>query len=229
MTLGNRMKSYYENRNKYYLHRRTPVIIRIDGKAFHSYTKHMNKPFDNNLSQNMKFVAIELCKEIQGAKCAYVQSDEISILLIDYSNLKTEAWFNYNIQKVSSISASLATGIFNSVSNVFTTAYFDARCFNLPKEEICNYFIWRQQDWKRNSLSMLARSHYSQKELLNKKESDIHQMLYNKGVNWANLQNKWKNGVFITYDENLKWNEIYKCPDFKKSREVIDNLVYVGG
>lgn len=110
-----RMKNNYENRSKTFLTRRTPVIIRIDGKAFHTYTKSLNKPFDEGLIDDMITTTIHLCENIQGAKAGYCQSDEISILVTDYENLETDAWFNYNVQKMTSVSASIATGIFNKL------------------------------------------------------------------------------------------------------------------
>ena len=163
-----RMKDYYENRSKTSLTRRVPVIIRLDGKAFHTYTKHLDKPFDNGLIADMQTTAQFLCENIQGAKCAYVQSDEISILITDYDTLQTDAWFNYEINKMCSVSASLATAKFNQLrlerfileSNTklssgecldhlifysLPLAFFDSRVFNIPKEEVANYFLARQK------------------------------------------------------------------------------------
>lgn len=113
--LGTRIKDQYESRTKYKLMRRCPTIIRLDGKAFHTYCKNLTKPFDMGLIEDMQFTAKFLCKEIQGAKCAYVQSDEISILLTDYNQLTTSAWFDNSVQKICSVSASLATSKFNQL------------------------------------------------------------------------------------------------------------------
>lgn len=194
-SLGDRIKHNYENRNRSYLTRRTPVIMRLDGKAFHTLTRSCTKPFDIEFSSAMVYTAHKLLKEIQGAKCAYTQSDEISILITDYETLETEAWFDYNVQKITSVAAAVA-------SLAFSDAYkkegiFDCRVFNIPKEEVCNYFIWRQKDWIRNSIQMLARKHFSHKELHNKKIKDIHDMLYTKNINWADLEDRWKNGIHI--------------------------------
>ena len=108
-----RMKDKYENRAKHKLTCGIPVIIRLDGKAFHTYTRGLDKPFDEGLIQDMQNTAIELCKQIQGAKCAYTQSDEISILVTDYDTIDTMAWFDYDLQKIVSITASIATSKFN--------------------------------------------------------------------------------------------------------------------
>lgn len=194
-SIGNRMKNNYESRYKIKLTRRTPVIIRLDGKAFHTLTKKCEKPFDSSLSSSMLVTAHTLLSELQGAKCAYIQSDEISILLTDFDNLNTEAWFDYNIQKIVSVSAGIASAAFTSAWG--SIGIFDSRAFNIPKEEVCNYFIWRQQDWKRNSIQMLSQAHYSHKQLHQKNTADMHEMLHKKGVNWADLDDKWKNGTLL--------------------------------
>ena len=212
-----RMKSNYENRNKYFLTRRTPVIIRLDGKAFHTYTKGLDRPFDKGLIEDMQSTAIYLCQNIQGAKCAYTQSDEISILVTDFDDLQTQAWFDYNLQKMSSVSASLATGIFDhyrlkrlirplgDAEGIWSydfaqqkLAFFDSRCFNIPKEEISNYFLARQKDCVKNSISMLAQSLYSHKELEGKNQSEQQELIFQKGLNWNDLHWSKKRGSFIT-------------------------------
>src|SRR5258706_22375 len=170
--LGTRMKEFYENRSQSYLARRIPAIIRIDGKAFHTFTNKFTKPFDNVMIKSMQLTAKKLCAQIQGAKIAYTQSDEISLLLTDWDNLKTDAWFDYNIQKITSVSASMTTLYFNNIfaeictveqSDKIDTALFDARVFSIPKEDVNNYFWWRQIDCIRNSIQMLAQSNFSHK------------------------------------------------------------------
>ena len=102
--IGDRMKNNYENRTKQFLTRRMPTIIRLDGKAFHTYTKGLNKPFDEGLIEDMQETTKFLCANIQGCKLGYTQSDEITLVLTDYDNLQTDAWFDYNVQKMTSIS-----------------------------------------------------------------------------------------------------------------------------
>ena len=196
-SLGDRMKANYEDRYRFYLTRRTPVIIRLDGKAFHSLTRGYEKPFSQTFCSAMDTVALKLCEDIQGAKCAYVQSDEISILLTDFDKLTTSAWFDYNVQKIASVSAGMASAILTNILGDDTVAVFDSRVFNIPKEEVANYFVWRQKDWIRNSVEMLARSHFSHKELHKKCQADMHEMLHTKGVNWADLKQRYKNGKFV--------------------------------
>jgi len=198
--IGTRMKENYENRYRFYLTRRMPVIIRIDGKAFHTLTKNCKKPFDESLNASMIWTAQDLVHKIQGAKIGYVQSDEISILLIDYYNLDTEAWFDYNLQKIVSVSASMATLEFNRsyfYPDDSLSALFDARAFNIPREEVSNYFLWRQQDWTKNSVQMLARAHFSHKQLHGKNQKAMITMLEEIGVHWDKLDDVWKNGSFV--------------------------------
>lgn len=186
MQIDERMKKYeYVTRN--YLTHRTPVIIRLDGRAFHTFTKGMKKPFDSILVDTMQETMLELCKNITNCKFGYVQSDEISLLLLDTDTTATQPWFNNNISKLISITASMATLYFNKFfennlrnkilcdeqfdslpyENKMGTALFDCRAFNIPMEEINNYFIWRQQDCIRNSIQMVARANFSHKELQN--------------------------------------------------------------
>lgn len=206
-SLGDRMKEYYENRAKTYLVRRMPVIIRLDGKAFHTFTKGFKRPYDeifhNTMNNTMKY----LCEHIQGCKLGYTQSDEITLLLTDYDTLTTDAWFNYGMQKVCSVAASMATMAFNKffsdeyknymysfsfkdrkpteeekkyMDNLYSKigiAMFDARVFNIPQEEVTNCFIWRQQDATRNAIQMLGQCNFSHRELHGKTCNDIQDML----------------------------------------------------
>jgi tRNA(His) 5'-end guanylyltransferase len=218
--LGDRMKDFYEDRTRYKLARRTNTIIRIDGKAFHTYTKGLQRPFDQGLMEDMNKTAEYLCQNIQGAKFGYVQSDEISILITDYDDIDTHAWFDANLQKMASIAASLATAEFNrlrlirkmnttvatagSILEQFKHAMFDARVFQIPyQEEVINYFLWRQQDATRNSISSVAQSLYSAKELHGKKTSDMQEMIFQKGINWNDFTTREKRGSIIRRVEHV--------------------------
>ena len=214
------MKTNYEHRNQTFLTRRTPVIMRIDGKAFHTYTRGLQKPFDEGLIEDMNNTAIYLCQQIQGSKIAFVQSDEISILITDYDRLETNAWFDYNVQKMTSIAASLATAkfnqlrlkrliqhersitnnielIFENINSHFNLANFDCRVFNIPKEEIANYFLARQKDTVKNSIASVAQSLYSHKELEGKNGNEQQEMIFQKGINWNDFPVGHKRGRTI--------------------------------
>lgn len=239
-SLGDRMKGY-ENISRIYLTKRMPVIIRIDGRAFHSFTRGFDKPFDKIFNEVMYTTAYQLCKEISGCKLAYVQSDEISLLLIDYENIETQPWFDNNLQKLVSISASLATLAFMKEFRKYENvdiyeraaqrgATFDARAFVLPKEEVTNYFIWRQQDATRNSIQMYAQSLFSHRELQGKSSPMLQEMLFSKGINWNNVPIICKRGVCIKKvhsftEDNLIWIIDKAIPIFTQDRQYIEELI----
>ncbi len=230
-SLGDRMKEFYENRTRTFLPRRTYTIIRIDGKAFHTYTRGLTRPFDWNLVNDMDETAKYLCENIQGAKFAFVQSDEISILLTDFNELNTSAWFDGNIQKMTSISASLVTAKFNEL-RPNKLALFDSRVFTIPTAiEVENYMIWRQQDTVRNSISSVAQSLYSHRELNGKNTNQMQEMCFNKGVNWNDFDPKLKRGRLIvkeTYEKNnstrTRWVSVAP-PIFTQEREIFNDLI----
>jgi tRNA(His) guanylyltransferase len=209
-SLGDRMKSYYEDRTRFMLLRRAYTIIRVDGKAFHTFTKNLKAPFDDDFMEDMDICAAYLCKNIMGAKFAFVQSDEISILVTDFEQLTTEAWFDGNLQKMCSVSASLATSSFNQarlvrLGAIKTFANFDSRVFQVPTStEAENYFIWRQQDTVRNSISSVAQSLYSHKELHGKSTSAMQELIFQKGNNWNNYAPRYKRGRLIVKEEYKK-------------------------
>lgn len=219
--LGDRIKGYYENRYKASLSRRSYVFLRIDGKAFHTYTKGLDKPFDGKLVDDMISVTEFLCANIQGAKVGYVQSDEISILLTDFDTLTTDAWFDYEIQKMVSVSASLATARFNEL-RPGKLAMFDSRVFTVPNYmEAVNTLIWRQQDAVRNSKSMLAQANFSHNELNKKTTDEMENMLYRMGVVWKDLPTSYKHGTLVrkvTFEKNgatrSKWEGDRETPMF---------------
>lgn len=219
--LAKRMKGY-EQRNRYYLRRRTPVILRLDMRSGHSFTKGFERPFDEVFIRSMQETAKYLCENIQGCKLSYQQSDEITLLLVDYDKLDTSCFFDYRVDKLCSIAASMATMIFNkrflsnyvdcalnlcsnnNFHNGIMSAYgkaaergamFDCRCFNLPKEEVTNCFYWRQLDSIRNSIQMIGQANFSHKELQHKSCSDIKEMLMVlEGINWDDLPTYQKRG-----------------------------------
>ena len=275
-SLGDRMKQY-ENIPKNQLMRRQPVIIRIDGKAFHTFTRGFKRPFDDILIKSMQETMKYLCENIQGCKMGYCQSDEISLLLTDYENINTAAWFDYQVQKMCSIAASMATLAFNrsfsktfykwgnenlpdwdmggtnkpvdekliKLCNIYESAsekgaMFDARCFSIPKEEVCNYFLWRQMDCTRNSINMVAQTNFSHKELQGKSCNEMQNMLLTKkNINWNDFSTPEKRGSCcikdgISQHVDMKTNQIstkkvwridYDIPIFTENREYIESLI----
>lgn len=277
--LGVRMKTFYEQIPKTKLMRRCPVAIRIDGKAFHTFTRGFHKPFNEVLIKSMQETMKYLCENIQGCVLGYTQSDEITLILVDYKKLTSSAWFDYEVQKICSIAASMATMAFNNIFSKYVKefdlelayndngidteenrklweiykkainkgAMFDARCFNIPKEEVTNLVYWRQLDASRNSIQMVGQANFSHKELQNKSCNDIQDMLMiQKGINWNDLPTYQKrgsccvkkeienkstgyNGEVRAIEYRTEWVIDTDIPIFKgEGREYIDRLVFVG-
>lgn len=265
-SLGDRMKCY-ENVSRIYLPKRLPVIIRIDGRAFHTFTHGFQRPFDTVLAQSMWDTAKSLCQQISGVKLAYTQSDEISLLLTNDDALETQPMFDNNIQKLVSISASIGTLAFKKAFHLYfniwgkshlpdwdeggtnqpvdprllelvTTydkadsmgAVFDSRIFILPPNEVCNYFIWRQQDATRNSIQMVAQSLYSHKDLQNKNCNELQEMIFQRGINWDHYEPWQKRGLCVirrpvSNDSPImrnQWTADYDTPIFTEDRNYIE-------
>jgi len=200
--LGDRMKRDYESRTRFLLPRRTYTLIRVDGKAFHTYTRGCARPYDLDLMADMDTAAAALCKEAQGVVLAFVQSDEISVLLTDFGAPGTEAWFDGNLQKLTSISASLVTAHFNAARfarGERALACFDARVWTIPDSmEVENYFIWRQQDATKNAISMTAHTHFSHASLQGASTDQMQERLFTeKGINFNDLPVGFKRGRVI--------------------------------
>lgn len=223
-SLGNRMKTY-ESVSQNVLMRRTPAIIRLDGKAWHTYTSVMQytKPYDDGLINKMSKLTEYLVNNIQGAVLGYTQSDEISILLIDYVNINTSAWFDNNIQKICSVTASMATAFFNKDSYQDHLALFDCRVFNLPKEEVCNYFIWRQNDATRNSIQGYGQHFLGHKQCQGLNNSQVQDKLMNlvPPINWNDSPISHKRGVACDKQSGIDLN----IPIFTQDRTYIEKHV----
>lgn len=269
--LGTRMKEYYENVYRFGLTRRTPVAIRIDGKAFHTFTRGFQKPFDEVLMTTMQRTMKYLCENIQGCKLGYTQSDEITLILTDYDTLTTDAWFGYELQKMCSIASSMATMAFNKFFDeevdtwgrktfeyfwdeggydpektsfaqsdmdlvdaydkaLRKGAMFDARVFNIPKEEVTNLVYWRQLDAARNSVQMVGQANFSHNELQNKSCNMIQEMLMTeKEINWNDFPTHLKRGSCCVKTPN-GWHIDKEIPMFRDEyRAYIDDLIYIEG
>lgn len=274
--LGKRMKEFYETIPRTKLMRRTPVAIRIDGKAFHTFTRGFQKPFDKVLMQSMQETTKYLCKNVQGCVFGYTQSDEITLILVDYKELDTSAWFDYEVQKLCSISTSMATMAFNKffernaenyiqncatdyetdglygkgtleyqLCEIYTKAIekgamFDARCFNIPKEEVTNLVYWRQLDATRNSIQMVGQANFSHSELQGKSCNMIQDMLLTqRDINWNDFSIVCKRGTACrkvarevniagTMDTISTWELDFDMPILKDDWNYVNDLIYVG-
>lgn len=231
-SLGDRMKRQYEDRTRVMLPRRTYTILRADGKAFHSYTKRCEKPFDWELADCMSRGAEALCREAQGAHFAYVQSDEISVVLTDFADINTEAWFDGNLQKMVSVAGSVVTHAFNEAAREYerfldSRALFDCRAFTIPDPiEVENYFIWRQQDAVRNSIQSLAQAHFSHKQLQGLNVNELQEKLFSEnGINWNDIDADQKRGRVVRYDADHGWILDREPPTFTKDRDYVRGLL----
>ena len=210
----------------------------------------------------MQLTCKDLCENIQGCKIGYVESDEISLLITDYDTLQTAAWFDYQVQKICSVAASMAAKYFNKnfaklveefgedaeeawreddpdlryyedvlLKKVDLGGYFDARCFNIPKEEITNYFIWRQNDASRNSIQGLAQANFSQKQIQNLNNSQLQdKLMLEKNINWNDCKTVEKRGTCVihTWDEKLnrsRWEIDEDIPIFTQNRDYIEHIL----
>jgi tRNA(His) 5'-end guanylyltransferase len=196
--LGYRMKAY-EAAHRAILPRRTYCLIRCDGRSFHTYLRGCQKPFDEQFISDMDAVAEALCAEISGAVFAYTQSDEISVLVTDFATIQTQPWFDGVVAKLVSISASLATAVLNE-RRPNKRALFDARVFTISDPvEVANYFLWRQRDAVRNSISMAAQAHFSHKRLHGVSSAGMQELLFSEaGVNWNDYPDGCKRGRITT-------------------------------
>lgn len=244
MDLEDRMKEY-EQSTSTKLSENLPIILRIDGRSFHTLTRGLKKPFDLDFIKLMNEIAIDLCdNEIMNAQMAYLQSDEISILI--YKSVFSDSWFKNDIQKMTSVSSSRASAFaMENKNNIFKNKkliMFDARVFVLPVKEVANYFIWRQRDWERNSIQMLARKYHSQKQLQKKNREDMHEMIHQKGDNWNTIPTLLRRGRciipvkkkihisnkhFTGEVERNVWIVDTEIPIFSKDRKYIEKYLIV--
>jgi tRNA(His) 5'-end guanylyltransferase len=257
-SLGDRMKGY-EVAARQVLPRRMPVILRIDGKAFHTYASDCEKPFDKNLSDVMLSTTKELCRQIQGTQLGYTQSDEISILIHGYKKFDSQPWFDNQLMKMVSVAAGIASSHFTAESwriwhhedierfDAISPAVFDCRAFVIPESDVCNYFLWRQQDAMRNSVQMLARSLYNHKQCDSKNVIELKEMCAAKGMPWDKMLPRYQKGMcyyrepktpycsgggcydMCQHDPNADqrgtWRQDENIPLFNVNRDYINDLL----
>lgn len=285
LEIENRMKEFYENVPHTRLMRRCPVALRMDGKAFKHFTENFKKPYDRLFRDTMQETMLNLCQSIQGCVFGYTQSDEITLILVDYETFSQEAWFNYEIQKMVSTAASMTTMYFNKIFErktrefvmencclmdsddsfspehvsfsgdgfspvensdeelrryvkiykdaVSEGAMFDARCFNVPKEEVTNLIYWRQLYAIRNSVQMAARTHLFNTEVKNKTTKEMKQMLEQIGITWEDYPIDCQRGACAIKEQRdgdvrPHWYVDKNIPIFKgKDRGYVNRFVFI--
>jgi len=221
MNLADRMKLYEKQEAGRKTLPKLPVCVRLDGRSFSRWTKGLARPFDSRLTSLMLEVAKELVQQ-SGAMLAYTQSDEIT--LVFYSeNLTSQIFFDGKIQKLASVLASIATATFNHLVPSFlpekegNLAHFDCRVWTVPTLiEAANVILWREQDAVRNSVQMAAQALYGHKQLQNKNTSDLHEMLFQKDINWNDYPASFKRGTYVfrkVVERTLTPQEISQIPE----------------
>lgn len=221
MKLGDRIKGY-EKCIDVRLLPKVPVLVRVDGRAFHTFLKGFDKPFDLEYIDAMVESAQDVSRDMQNFVAAYVQSDEVTFML-HASNPMSEFWFDNKLQKITSISASLMTANFNvnlrkRKNDIDRLAVFDARAFNVPESDFLNAFLWRVKDWNRNSIQMYCRSFFSHKSLIGKNTTAMKEMLKENGIPaWESLEPRLRNGTFIFKNGSI-------VSDFEPSYEGLSDI-----
>lgn len=236
-SLGDRMKSYEDKTQL----EKGVVLVRVDGKAFHTWAKNagLNRPFDEDMHFAMQHATIKTAFQMQGFRIAYTQSDETTFLL---ENLKPEsgAWFDYKVQKLASITASMFTLYFNLFMRARSPldpgwvppAYFDARAFSMPAEDAANNFVWRQQDNTRNHIQAKAHYVFSHSEVQNKNSLQLVQMLFDAGYGVDTLPDWVRYGTFVAhsaagywdvFDERLTYEEINRYAGLEEQLNAANN------
>ena len=220
-SLGDRIKKYESVSVRNFIPK-IPIIVRVDGRAFHTWTKShkCSKPFDYDLIGAISGAAEKLALD-SGATAFYSQSDEATFLYLDDQTNQTNQWFGGRQNKIESISAALMTAHFNNLwmqylihsikvcdLGEYKPAVFDARAFQCPKNDVANVFLWRIKDWERNSLNMFCMGFFSDKQLIGKKASERHEMLHSIGENWADLPPIAKNGTFWHKDKSFAFHKM---------------------
>lgn len=213
------MKEDYEDALRLYVPRRTHIVIRIDGRAFHTFTRDLERPYSRRLATALDEAALHLCQEMIGCRFAYGQSDEYSFVLSDIEPEDARLWFDGNVQKMVSVSTSLFTAYFNKAFDAPTPATFDSRLLVIAQEaEVEKYLLWRQLDASANSLNMLASAHFTHEELLKRTTSEKHDMLHSKGLNWAKESADFKRGRAIVREPG-GWKVDLEIPIFNREPE----------
>lgn len=240
MELSDRMKLYEAIESDRLLIPSLPIMVRIDGKSFHTWTRDCQRPFDEKI-QRLFDATTKFLVDETNAVVGYTQSDEISLVLWNFEIPDSQVMFNGRTQKLASVLSSMATARFNELApNYFpdkSLAFFDCRVWNVPNwNEAVNCLIWRELDATRNSIQSAAYALYSNNQLFKKTTSEMQEMIFQKGINWNDYSPRSKRGAyfkrrlierFFTTEEIERLppqHEAHKNPDLKIQRHVIERL-----
>jgi len=235
-SIGDRMKFYEKNfgSNLIYAMPQCPLVIRLDGRAFHTFTKGLDRPFDRGMSDLMDATTKHLVDE-SNACLGYTQSDEITLILYAEDH-HSQIYLDGKIDKLNSLLASSASVFFNKNLSEYIPSkekhdpQFDCRCFSVPtKNEAVNAIIWREKDAVRNSIQMVGQAHFSHASLQGKSCNDIQEMLFQeKGINWNDLRARDKRGGYFQAKKitgKLNPEELKSLPEMHDARKNPD-MVY---
>lgn len=224
--LGQQIKRDYEDALRLYVPRRTHVVVRIDGRAFHQFTRNLERPYCRRLADALDMAALQVASEMIGCLFGYGQSDEYSFVLADTAPADAALWFDGNIQKIVSVSASIFTAAFNKAFENSEPAAFDSRLLVIAqRREVEKYLLWRQLDASANSLNMLASAHFSHKELLGKSTAEKHELLHTKGVNWAKEPADFKRGRAVVRETDGGWTIDREIPVFNREPAYLETAL----
>lgn len=186
----------------------TYAIVRVDGRAFSRISNKLDKPYSTHFMDWMDAAAIQLCYEMQGAVFAYVQSDEISVIMSDMNGERRGRWFDWNVNKLVSVSASIASGTFNlgfqhdlngTLWEDRRPASFDSRVIPVKSRlDAIQYFMWRQRNAYTNAISMVADRICGSAALNGKNLNDRIDMLFQQGIMVNDLPLGLRQGRVIT-------------------------------
>ena len=230
-SLADRMRAYRDVTD-FVLTHRMPVLAHIDGIGFSKYTRKCAKPFDQELGDVMMEVAYGIVERVQGAVFAYVQSDEINLLLHGYQALESQPHRGNRLQKLVSDLSGPPSAHFTRLSHHIwkpgelegiKEASFAAAVFPVPENDVANYFVHRQQDAMRNSVQMLARSLHSHKQIEHKSVAEMKEMCGAKGRDWDKLDLRWQRGacVYRRPSDGKVVNDL-EIPLFSKHRDYVE-------
>ena len=227
--LGTYCKELESRGTKEYADKRKPLLVRLDGRAFHTYTKGLKRPYDDRLSNCMLETTKKLIEEFH-PRVGYTQSDEISLLFwADPEYLTSCHPFDGKVQKLTSVLAGLASSVFSLEAYKTIpekreyTPHFDARVWSVDSyDDVVKTFVWRMIDARKNSVTMAAQSVYSHKELLNIHTDQKLIMLKDKVINWNDYPDFFRTGVFFkrkSVDVLLSNKDRMKIPEEHRPKE----------
>lgn len=228
-TLGDRMKRYELEEAGRRMLPRLPILARLDGRAFHTFTRGLRRPFDEDFCRCMALTTAKLVDKFH-ASLGYTQSDEITLFWLN-NDPQREMMFDGRYQKWTSLLAAAATRQFCNAIDIHLSAKshldpeFDCRVWQVPDmTEAYHAFLWREDDATRNSLQMASQAIYTRKELFKKGRAELHEMLFQKGINWNDYPPFFKRGTYVRrmpYEHTLTAAELARIPAAHRPTEPV--------